>query len=139
MKITYTSLLFFILLSAFQCQHQEDIKPRSENNAIVTGKWQLEEYYMSIGGPGSWTKADPAQPSIIEFKANGDYISGKEDCSGQYSVANGQDIIITVSCSTGYVKQSELIGKIQPTGELTIVPTSPTCIEGCSYKYKRIK
>ncbi|WP_210465204.1 hypothetical protein [Rufibacter roseolus] len=139
MKTTFTFLLVLLFLSAFQCQHQEDIKPSLGKKDIVIGRWQLVEYFMSVGGPGYWTKADAAKPIIIEFKADGEYISGSGDCSGQYTVTTGQDIIIKVSCSVGHLKQSELTGKILPSGELSIVPTSPMCIEGCSYKYKRIK
>jgi len=139
MKTIISFLLLFILFSAFECQHQEDIEPSSGNQAIVIGKWQLVESYISDGGPGYWIEADPAKPSIIEFKADGEYISGRENCSGRYTAATSQEIIIKISCSTGYVQQSELSGKILPSGELAIVPTSPMCIEGCSEKYKRIK
>ena len=139
MKTIISFLLLLVLFSAFECQNQEDMEPSSENQAIVIGKWQLVEYYMSAGGPGYWTKADPAKPSIIEFKADGEYISGRENCSGRYTAATGQEIIIKVSCSTGNVLQSELSGKFLPSGELVIDPINPMCIEGCSSKYKRIK
>ncbi len=99
----------------------------------------MVEYYMSAGGPGYWTKADQAKPSIIEFKADGEYVSGGENCSGQYTAATDQEIIIKLSCPNGNVQESELAGKILPSGELAIVPTKPMCIEGCSSKYKRIK
>ena len=139
MKTIIFFLLLFVLFSAFECQHQEDIEPSSENQAIVIGKWQLVEYYWSAGGPGYWTKADPAKPDIIEFKADGEYISGRENCSGRYTAATSQEIMIKISCSTGYVQQSEHAGKILPSGELVLEPTKPMCIEGCSEKYKRIK
>ncbi len=97
------------------------------------------EYYWSIGGPGYWTKADPAKPEIIEFKSNGEYISGCEDCTGQYTAETDQEIVIKQTFSAGEVRQSELLGKILPSGELVITPTNPVCIEGCSYKYKPVK
>lgn len=139
MKIIISFLLLFVLFSAFECQNQEGIEPSSENQTGVIGKWQLVEYFMSTGSPGYWTKADPAKPSIIEFKADGEYISGWENCSGRYTAATGQEIIIKVSCNTANVRKSEFSGKILPSGELTIDPTNPMCIEGCLYKYKRIK
>jgi hypothetical protein len=146
MKTIASFLLVFVLFSAFECQHQEAVEPNPENQsrvesrtATLVGKWQLVEYYWSAGGPGQWTKADPAKPYIIEFKANGAYVNDREDCAGQYTAATDQEMIIKVLCSTGEVRQSELSGKILPSGELVIVPTNPICIEGCSYKYKPIQ
>ena len=139
MKIIISSLILFVLFSAFECHHQKNVEPNSENQDILIGRWQLVEYYLSAGGPGYWTKADAAKLSIIEFKADGAYIRDRADCSGQYTAATDQEIIIKISCATGYVRQSELSGKILPSGELAIVPTNPMCIEGCSSKYKRIK
>jgi hypothetical protein len=139
MKIIISSLLLFVLFSAFECQHQENVDPNTKNQDVLIGRWKLVEYYLSDGGPGYWTKADPAKPYIIEFKADGAYISDRADCSGQYTAAPDQEIIIKISCDTGYVQKSELSGKILPSGELYIVPTNPYCIEGCSYKYMRIK
>ncbi len=145
MKTNAAFLLLFVLFSAFGCQHQETVEPNPENQSVaesrsatLTGKWQLVEYYWSAGGPGQWTKADPAKPIIIEFKANGAYVSDREDCAGQYTAATDQEIIIKVSCTTGEVRQSELSGKILASGELVISPTNPMCIEGCAYKYKPI-
>ena len=139
MRIIVSSLLVFVLFLAFKCQDQENIEPNTDNRALLIGKWQLVEYYMSIGGPGYWTKADPAEPSIIEFKADGAYMIDCADCSGQYTVGTDEEIIIKILYDTGNVRQSELSGRILPTGELTIFPTNPMCTEGCSSKYKRIK
>jgi hypothetical protein len=146
MKTIAAYLLFFVLFSAFQCQRQEVVEPNLENqpmtegrSAALIGKWQLVEYYWSAGGPGNWTKADPAKPEIIEFKSNGEYFSGCEDCTGQYTAETDQEIVIKQTFSAGEVRQSELLGKILPSGELVITPTNPVCIEGCSYKYKPVK
>lgn len=146
MKPIASFLLLFVLFSAFQCQHQEAVAPNPENQsgpesrpATLVGRWQLVEYYLSAGGPGYWTKADPATPSIIEFKANGAYISEREDCSGQYTAETDQEIIIRELCSTGEVRERAISGNILPSGELVLSPTNPICIEGCAYKYKPIR
>jgi hypothetical protein len=145
MKTIAAYLLFFVLFSAFQCQRQEVVEPNLENqpvmegrSAALIGKWQLVEYYWSAGGPGNWTKADPNKPSIIEFKADGAFLSDGEDCSGAYTAATNQEIVIKKTCSTGNIQQSELSGEILSSGELVITPTNPMCIEGCAYKYKPV-
>ncbi len=146
MRSLISCLLLVILFSAFECRRQENAKPSLENQPITdspltpfVGKWQLVEYYLSAGGPGYWTKADPAKPSIIELKADGKFISDNENCSGQYTAAPNQEIIIKQLCNNETVQERELSGKILPSGELSIVPTNPKCIEGCLYKYKRIQ
>lgn len=146
MKPIASLLLLFALFSAFQCQHQEAVKPIPENQsareslpATLVGKWQLVETYLSAGGPIYPVKADPTKPLIIEFKADGEYVGTREDCAGRYTAATDQEIVIKTSCSTGEVQESELSGKILPSGELVIVPVNPVCIEGCSYKYKPIR
>lgn len=146
MKTNAAFLLLFVLFSAFGCQHQETVEPNPENQSLVesrsatlVGKWQQSGSYISAGGPMYWVEADPAKPTIIEFKANGEYTHGREGCSGQYTATTDQEIVIKVSCSTGEVRQIELSGKILPSGELALSPTNPICIEGCSYRYKPIK
>lgn len=146
MKPIASLLLLFALCSAFQCQHPEAVEPNPENQSLMenrpaplVGKWQLVETYLSAGGPMYPVKADPNNPSIIEFRANGEYVGGREDCAGRYTVASDQKITIKSSCSTGQVRESELSGVILPSGELSIVPVNPACIEGCSHRYKPVR
>lgn len=84
MHIVFVSLLAFLA-----CQQAEPVA----NNGLV-GKWKLVEYLSDPGdGSGKWQAADEQNPTIIEFKTNGDYTSSANDDFIRYELKADQQTL----------------------------------------------
>ena len=136
-KFEIASLL--IILS-FGCDKSDDAGIDSENSII--GSWKLAEAYLSSGGPQYWVTIESGEE--FKFLNNGIFSSNKysECISGNFSTELNK-LILNYDCNgftTGFENSEGAI-----TYEITfesnyflLTPTSVICIEGCSYKYKKI-
>lgn len=82
-------LTFICLLGLLACQQDKPVA----NNGII-GKWRLVEFLSDPGnGSGKWQPADQQNPTIIEFKANGDYTSSTNDDFIRYQLKEDQQTL----------------------------------------------
>lgn len=137
-------LVLFLTLVLFNCESNDSIA--SINS--INGKWKLFEAYISAGGPQYLVKIENGEEfefsSNAKFTSNGKFTSDKfEDCTeGTFSVKS-ESLISRYDCDgfqTGVENSNgEITYKISfESGYLVMVPTSVICIEGCSYRYKKI-
>jgi hypothetical protein len=100
------------------------------NNGLI-GKWELIEYYMSIGGPLERYK--PKDVYRIEFTTDGRYLAtGQEPATYAFS---SQDS--TVSITNLSTKQTGVYSVRVNSNQLSM--SFHYCIEGCSAVYKAVK
>lgn len=117
-----------IFLSFTSCNN--DNKPGSTSR--LTGSWKLVESYMSIGGPGSWSPADPNNPSYIEFTGNGQIrmTPVDENSPTGYKLINDSTLIMSG-------RDQQFNYRFRLTGKELIL--YPPCIEGCASRYTAVE
>jgi len=103
----------------------------------LNGKWKYVEYYASIGGPGNWYPASPAN-QWIEIKGNGDINSNMSSFNGVtgYQLQDAVTIkFMMPSAPGGFWLFRYNIDTL--LAQLVMSPVNPACIEGCAIKFKR--
>jgi hypothetical protein len=141
MKFIYyltPTLLFFIA-----CDKTTE-EPIPAEASLIAGKWKQTNAYISSGGPQYWVDNDNGEE--IVFFENGTFSSNRfTDCmTGNFSIEE-DNLLLEYNC-TGFIPDAQnKEGFITYKPELfsdyfILTPTSgPICIEGCSYKYQKIK
>ena len=134
-----TTFLFTIIL--FSCNSSNsNIELDSENP--IFGNWKLVEAFISSGGPQYWVTIDNGEE--FKFSQSGTFTSTKyQECSGGSFSTELNELILRYNCSgfTTGIENSEGNVTYEMTFEsnnLILIPTSAICIEGCSYKFKKI-
>lgn len=129
-----------LMILSFGCDNYDDAGIVSENSII--GSWKLVEAYISSGGPQYWVTIENGEE--FKFLSNGIFSSNKyAECTGGNFSSEFNKLILNYDCNeftTGFENSEGAI-----TYEITfesnyflLTPTSVICIEGCSYKYKKI-
>ena len=133
-----TIAVSIILLFGCSPDHGEEI---NSDNSIL-GKWKLVEARISDGGP--------MYPVIVKdgdeykFSENGVFTSTiYPECSGGNFKAQEEELTLNYDCDGFNNRHENEEGAITfkmtfESGYLILIPTSVICIEGCSYKYKRL-
>lgn len=136
MKTTNLFLLILFSLCAFKCS--EDDSPVSENNGLI-GKWKLTEYLADPGdGSGKWQKVDENASSVIEFKANGDFLEVKGpiyssvNSYNSYKILDDKRLQLSMKDSVANPNKSIWYYSDLTPAKLTL---SYGCIEPCGGKY----
>ena len=114
----------------------------SSNENSIIGTWQLIETYGSDGGSNpEWTTVENGY--IYTFYINGNFTSNRfsECLEGNYTISEN-NLILDYGCTdfnTGIeTPAGTFIEDYTFEGEyLILTPTYLTCIEGCSYKFKK--
>jgi hypothetical protein len=98
----------------------------------------MTEDKIGTGGPGQWTPATPPDQTI-EFKSNGSFISSNHSwAETQFQILDSMTIKLWPdSTDDGYILMKYFIDT--QAGELLMSNFRPLCIEGCEYKYERIR
>lgn len=124
------SLLTLITLFVVSCTEKEV----TTDEGSLIGKWQLAEYYISPGDFNvTWTAADPANPSYVEFTMAGRMIfSGSNQPERVYDYEILEDGLLStrndnVNVKYGYEFENQ-----------RLILSGGGCIEACLYKYKRV-
>jgi hypothetical protein len=142
MKYTTSLAVIFIFISTiFSCSNNDDSLNLEKS---LVGEWQLVETYVDPGdGSGSWQKVDNGFFYI--FSPNGQFTSNRfSECkSGKYAVVLNK-LTLDYNCEgfTTGVENPEGIFVEEITFESSNMIMKPTylfCIEGCGWKFKRVK
>ncbi len=133
------SLLFFFFLIIASCSKKKEagLDKLPVSSKALLGKWTFTEYYLSIGGPGSWY---PVQPSgqTIEFEQDGTFQSTTafSNTFNRYEIMDSVKVKFTPApTASGYVLMEYKFDAADRT--LILIPVDPICIEGCSNKFTR--
>ena len=115
-----------------------------DNDNSIIGTWYLIEIYSSDGGSNAqWTSATNSY--IYQFMENGSFISNRfsECTTGTYTIENDK-LILNFGCegfTTGIESpQGTFIEQMRfENGYLILKPTYLNCIEGCGWKFNKLK
>jgi len=110
----------------------------------IIGTWVLKNIYTNPGvGAGSWTPVDNGYQ--YTFYSNGDFTSTRfsECTNGTYSIENDK-LILDFGCegfTTGIeIPKGTFIEQMNfENGFLILKPTYLLCIEGCGWKFDKLK
>lgn len=114
------------------------------DESVIVGKWKNTEAFISAGGPQYWVDVENGE--YIEFFENGTFSSNRftECIIGKFSIEENK-LLLEYNCN-GFNAESEneegfITYKLEFYSDYFILtPTSgPICIEGCSYKFQKIK
>lgn len=109
-------------------------KKDSTDNSLI-GLWRQTEYYISIGGPGSWKAVDKNSYNYLQIKKDGTLAGNNYSDYKTYLIKSST--IITFYKADGTYE--DYYYTITDKG-LTLSPAGPiVCIEGCSDRYAKVK
>jgi len=131
MLLNYSPFFLLALLVAF-CTEEES----HDENLTIVGRWKLVEQEIGIGSPGKWESVDNGH--VFEFKADKSFnVSSHRDCeTGTYELT-GDTLHLSYNCK-GH--ESEAAYRLETDNPFIILsPVQPICIEGCRYKYEKVK
>jgi len=129
------SLLLVIILAVLAIGCKKSGKDHSNPVHSIIGKWTLDSYFYSAGGPGSWHPADKNNPQWIVFSANGSFSANMVFYgANKYELVDSTHIKFTPSTTPGgFALVYYHIDSLQ--GVLQMSPTNPVCIEGCGWRF----
>lgn len=141
MKFLNISVVMLLcLMSLIGCEKSEKLTPQEE----IIGTWKLSEIYIDIGdGSGEFNKVENG----YEYKFNTDntFTSTRfADCQkGNYAL-NIDELTLDFDCESikigNRILEGSLIEKIDfDSDALILTPTYIICIEGCGWKFEKIK
>ncbi len=126
------------ILSMFSCEKSSTENGSPDAIGAILGSWQQVSYQYSIGGP--LLSEDVKNGEIVRFNADLTFsisnIESDFDITGTYRFQN--DTLTRIydadSEKINYILKTEIVQE-----ELTLIPVGPQiCIEGCSFKYRKI-
>lgn len=134
--------LYFICICLLVCTLSGCSVNSDWDENSLAGTWQLEAAYSSSGGPGSWSTVEDG--FTYKFQRDGKFFSNRfEECGqGTYSTT-ANELTLNYNCE-GFVIGSEdaegvLVEEFRFEGKsLFLTPKYLLCIEGCSYKFRKI-
>lgn len=133
-------LIFSMLLSLTSCS--DDAVKAQETS--IAGTWKLIETYGSDGtGNPQWTTVDNGY--TYTFSSKGSFTSTRfAECStGTYQITSST-LTLTYDCDgfgTGIESPAgTFVENIAfDDGKIILTPTYLTCIEGCGFKFEKVK
>lgn len=143
-NITKFGMAFLLMITLFGCNENENEgeKELVVDESQIIGSWKLVEASISAGGPQYLQEVENGE--VFEFLDNGKFSSSKYDeCTeGNFSIESSE-LSLMYDCD-GFNPQVQ-----NPDGAITyeitlgpdyfiLAPTSVMCVEGCSYKYKKV-
>lgn len=130
--------IFLLTILSLGCDDNDFL----DNDNPILGKWKLAEASISSGGPQYIVPIDDGEE--FTFSNNGTFsLNRHPECtSGSFSIKSNE-LILKYNCpgfTTGVENSNGAItySIILEEDYFILAPTSVTCIEGCSYTYKRI-
>jgi hypothetical protein len=129
--LLFLTAFFFCFLLA--CHEKTLWKEGSDEQAELTGKWKLTEYLADPGnGSGRWQTTDPSNPSYLEFRPNGVYLShGSATIYDRYRIRDKEFIVLSSSSTSDSVVMRYAL-------TLSKLIINPPCIEACGQRYVRV-
>ncbi|WP_209404229.1 hypothetical protein [Pseudozobellia sp. WGM2] len=139
----YFRLVILVVLLSFTIACDKNLGTPLEGNSRWIGKWKLTEAYISAGGPQYWVDVENGEE--FEFFEDGTFSSDRFDtCSEGRFIIQSNELSLKYDCDEIDRKFKNADGFITYTIEFEndyfiLTPSSgPICIEGCSYKYKKL-
>ncbi|GAA3625902.1 hypothetical protein [Flavivirga jejuensis] len=130
-------IVAIFLISLIGCSSEQNLNNPTDANSIF-GKWKLVEKYLSAGGPQY--KVDVENGAEYSFSNNGDFVSDDFfGCTTGEFELESNTLNLMYDCD----KFQDYNGLISyslsfESNFLTLIPTTIICVEGCSYKFKKI-
>lgn len=120
--------IFSVTLIIFICFCKKD-----SSNTSLTGKWKETEYYLSIGGPGSWMPFSSNTNYYVQFNSNGSIEGNAFSGYISYTIKDSKTITL--------YKQDNTIENYSysiANGILQMSPIGPiVCTEGCGSRFTK--
>ncbi|XOV93456.1 MAG: lipocalin family protein [Bacteroidota bacterium] len=128
LKNTLIILIMSVIFSS--CEDLSDVEQ------ILPGKWKLVEYSYSIGGPQIHKEVTDGH-EIIFSNDNTFSSNANPACEGgTYQInESGSELVLTYDCDKIQTNISNIT--FTSANEFVLIPKSPACVEGCSYKYQK--
>lgn len=104
----------------------------------VYGTWYYKEFYISPGTPSYWQTVNQTD-QIVYFGGDGRYASNAVYREYQnFKLVDSNKILLTKKDNT--TRSQTLLFELDSLqSTLTLYPLNPACIEGCGYKFSRMK
>lgn len=136
--------LVLILCVSFLAMSCSSDDTTQEENTTLVGTWQLVEIYLSDGeGSGGWNSIDDGY--TYTFKSDSTFTSNRfsECTTGKYSVSATQ-LVLEYDCEDFTTEIESPEGTFIENFKMEdrfifLTPAYLQCIEGCSYKFLKIK
>ncbi len=131
-------LFSFLFVLFFGCENSDNVILINPELSEIVGKWQINRYQYSIGGPPIWEDANTK--TVLEFNNDLTFAITSnvplDVKTGVFSLQN--DTLIRVYSDDD--EKIEYTSKMTLNDQtLTLVPVSPyICIEGCATEYNKI-
>ncbi|MEP5340080.1 MAG: hypothetical protein ABJL44_11770 [Algibacter sp.] len=139
-KILIFGITLLLVMLFFSCDTKDKIDIPFDNEVI--GKWKLFESYISSGGPQYLVDVENGEEFV--FFQDGSFSSDRfSDCTDGDFLIQSENLILKYDCDGVNIGSENSNGEITynvtfESDFLILIPTSVICIEGCSYRYKRI-
>ncbi len=125
MKRAVLAGLFAVLFTVTACNTV------GESSLEVNSRWELVESKVSIGGPAQFTPTD--QVEFVEILSSNEIRNTNGWCGeGEPTTAPYASGVININCNMNSVLNFSIDDDI-------MIISNPACIEGCEYKYRRVK
>tara|TARA_R110002049_G_scaffold308623_1_gene513176 strand:- start:549 stop:974 length:426 start_codon:yes stop_codon:yes gene_type:complete len=135
-KISYLAVFIFFILG---CTSNEQ---KANEDNFIYGKWKLVKAYISAGGPQYW----------VDVEDGGEYVFFSDrtftsksflDCTNGDFEIESNELNLMYDCQEIKNQFQDSNGILSydfsfKENFLLLTPTTLRCIEGCSYKFKRI-
>lgn len=137
-NITKFGIVSLLIITLFGCGNNVN----TINEHQIVGSWKLVEANISAGGPQYWQEIENGEE--FEFLSNGNFSSNKyAECTGGEFSIKSNELRLIYDCN-GFnppIENSEGVVTYEITfasDYFILTPTSVICVEGCSYKYKKV-
>jgi len=140
-NIARSGIISLLIITLFGCNNDDDTIVGNENGIII-GSWKLVEASISSGGPQYLVEIEDGEE--FEFLNNGNFTTTRDtECTEGKFTIESNELSLIYDCD-GFNPHVE-----NPDGAITyqitfgsdyfiLVPTTVMCVEGCSYKYKKV-
>lgn len=126
-----------LIIAAFLLMACKKSGSSTESTGIY-GTWYYKEFYISPGAPSFW---QPVRETgqIVYFRNDGRYASNSVYCEYEnFKLVDSKKILLTARDNT--IRSQVLLFELDSLqSTLILYPLNPACIEGCGYKFSRMK
>ena len=100
----------------------------------LNGTWKQTEYYMSIGGPGSWKQVDKKSNYYVQINKDGTLAGNSYSDYKTYTIKDSTIVTFYKPDGTFENYYYTITNNV-----LTLSPAGPIiCIEGCGNRFTKI-
>jgi len=133
-------LILFALSGLISCEKEAKEDSIPLNVSKIIGSWQLVEAYISPGGAATWQPVEDGD--IYNFGIDGTFsqVNTYEDAHNRSGNFTYENKMLKLTFITDGEEKWQSFSVEMVENSMNISPTGPTiCIEGCIYRYQKIK